>query len=254
MILVTGPTGSGKTTTLYGILQKLNRPEVKIMTIEDPVEYQIKGINQAAVNVRAGLTFPSAIRAFLRQDPDIIMVGEVRDQETAELCTQAALTGHLVLTSLHTRDAVEALTRLADIVLKPFLVAASVVGVVGQRLVRCLCAQCREPYEPSASTFDALGFPREQRPSVLYRSRGCERCRHTGYKGRVGLFDILTLDEGLGHLVAERAPEASVRAQAEERGLLHSFYADARLKVAEGLTSAEEAARMLQGIPGPGAA
>jgi type II secretory ATPase GspE/PulE/Tfp pilus assembly ATPase PilB-like protein len=245
LIIATGPTGAGKSTLLYSILNRLNRPEVKILTVEDPVEYLLEGVNQLAVHRRVGLTFATAMRSFMRQDPDIFMVAEIRDLETAEICVQAVLTGHLVLTALHTRDATAALTRLTDMGVEPFLVATSVVGVVGQRLTRRICPACPAPYEPSEATLKDLGFTAETRPERFTHGAGCEECNGTGYRGRVGLFELLTMDDELAHMIVERAPEPHVRARALEKGMLWPFLADARAKIADGTTTAEEAARVL---------
>lgn len=248
LVLSTGPTGGGKSTLLYALLNKLNSPELMIMTIEDPVEYHIGGINQAAVHRRAGLTFATALRAFMRQDPDIIMVGEIRDLETVEMAIMAALTGHLVLSVLHTRDATGALTRLIDIGAAPFVVAAAVTGVVGQRLVRMVCPTCREPYQPSEAMLDMLGFTPETRLPTFTHGAGCDQCAGTGYQGRIGLFEVLTMNSVLARMVADRADEAAIRARALELELLWPFVADARAKVADGLTTAEEVDRVLPGI------
>jgi type IV pilus assembly protein PilB len=248
LLLTTGPTGAGKTTLLYSLLNRLNRPERMVMTIEDPVEYAMEGVNQASTNQRVGLTFATALRAFMRQDPDIIMVAEIRDLETAEMEIQAALTGHLVLSVLHTPDATSALTRLTDMGAAPFVVAAAVIGIIGQRLVRRVCPACREEYQPAAALIDALRFPPGERPARFFHGVGCDDCSGTGYQGRAGLLEVLTLSRELAQLVADRAPEAQIRARALELGQLWPFAADARAKVAEGITTVEEVDRVLPGI------
>jgi type II secretory ATPase GspE/PulE/Tfp pilus assembly ATPase PilB-like protein len=252
LILTTGPTGAGKSTLLYSVLNRLNRPEVKILSVEDPVEYRLPGVNQLAVHRRSGVTFAAAMRAFMRQDPDIFMVGEMRDLETAEMCVQAALTGHLVLSALHTRDATGALTRLMDMGVEPFLVAATVIGVIGQRLVRRVCPGCQAAYEPSEETLAALGFTADRRPARFLHGTGCDACGATGYRGRIGLFELLTMSEELAHLVVARTPEASLRQRALEMDALWPFLADARAKIADGITTAEEVDRVLLGLHAAG--
>ncbi|MDR7520305.1 MAG: type II secretion system ATPase GspE [Armatimonadota bacterium] len=241
IILVTGPTGSGKTTTLYAILNRLNRPEVNILTIEDPVEYQHDGIAQVQVNPKAGLTFASGLRAFLRQDPDIIMVGEIRDEETARIAIHAALTGHLVLSTLHTNDAPSAVTRLVDMGIEPFLVSSSLVGVVAQRLVRVLCERCREPYDPSPEVLTTLGVTAAGH-GTFYRPAGCAACSHTGYKGRVGIFEILTVDDSIKALMVRHATDREIRTAARSAGM-RTLQEDGLAKVDAGTTSLEEILR-----------
>ncbi|MDR7523286.1 MAG: type II secretion system ATPase GspE [Armatimonadota bacterium] len=241
IILVTGPTGSGKTTTLYAILNRLNRPEVNILTIEDPVEYQHDGIAQVQVNPKAGLTFASGLRAFLRQDPDIIMVGEIRDEETARIAIHAALTGHLVLSTLHTNDAPSAVTRLVDMGIEPFLVSSSLVGVVAQRLVRVLCERCREPYHPLPEVLTTLGVTAAGH-GTFYRPVGCAACSHTGYRGRVGIFEILTVDESIKALIVRHATDREIRVAARSAGM-RTLQEDGLAKVASGTTSLEEILR-----------
>jgi len=245
LLLTTGPTGAGKSTLLYSILNRLNRPEAKILTVEDPVEYRLPGLNQLAVNRRAGVTFATGMRALMRQDPDIFMVAGLPDLETAELCVQAALTGHLVLSALHTRDTTEGFTRLFDMGIAPFLAAATVHGVIGQRLVRRTCPACKEAYQPSAAILEALGFTAEARRQTFVHGAGCDACAGTGYRGRTGLFELLTLNQELARMVAAREPEASLRARALDLGSLWSFEKDAARKIAEGVTTAEEIDRVL---------
>jgi type II secretory ATPase GspE/PulE/Tfp pilus assembly ATPase PilB-like protein len=248
LILTTGPTGAGKTTLLYSILQRLNRPEVKIMTIEDPVEYLLAGVNQASVNRKAGLAFANSLRAFLRQDPDVIMVGEIRDLESLETIMAAAATGHLVLSSVHTPDATSAITRLLDAGIAPFVLSGSLIGVIGQRLVRRVCQGCRQAYEPAESLLEAVEFTDTNRPEAFVHGAGCEQCAGTGYQGRVGLFEVLTMDRELAQMVVERAPEAAIRARALALDRLCPFAADARARVAEGATTVEEIDRVLRGL------
>jgi type II secretory ATPase GspE/PulE/Tfp pilus assembly ATPase PilB-like protein len=245
LLITTGPTGAGKSTLLYSILNRLNRPEVKTLTIEDPVEYRLDGVNQLAVNRRAGVTFATGMRALMRQDPDIFMLSVMPDAETAEICVQAAVTGHLVLAALHTRDTTEAFTRLLDMGVAPFLVAATVTGVIGQRLVRKVCPACKAPYQPSEATLEALGFTAEARQRSFVHGAGCDACSGTGYRGRTGLFEVLSLNEDLARMIAAREPEASIRARALDQGALWSFQKDAARKVAEGITTAEEVDRVL---------
>jgi type IV pilus assembly protein PilB len=245
MILTTGPTGAGKSTLLYSMLLERNRPEVKILTIEDPVEYHFPGLNQMAVRKAVGVTPATAMRALLRQDPDIFMVSEFRDLETAELSAQAAMTGHLVLGALHTPDATSALTRLLQMGMAPFIIAATLVGVIGQRLVRRVCTECRESYQPAEKTLEALGFTRETGIPSFTRGAGCDRCAGSGFKGRTGLFEVLTLNDELARMIVEGASESDIRRRATDQGALWPFLADARAKIAEGITTAEEVERKL---------
>ncbi len=245
IILITGPTGSGKTTSLYAILNRLNKTEVNIITIEDPVEYQLTGISQVQINPRAGLTFATGLRSFLRQDPDIIMVGEIRDEETARIAIHAALTGHLVLSTLHTNDAPGAVTRLADMGVEPFLVASSVIGVVAQRLVRILCTKCREAYTPPPEVVARYGLASpDAPPPTLYRAKGCDACNNIGYKGRIGLFEIMLLDDETRALVVKQAPSDILKRAAAAAGM-QSLQQDGVAKVLSGLTSLEEMLRVV---------
>jgi type IV pilus assembly protein PilB len=244
IILFTGPTGSGKTTSLYAVLNRLNRPEVNIVTIEDPVEYQLPGISQVQVNPKAGLTFASGLRSFLRQDPDIIMVGEIRDEETARIAIHAALTGHLVLSTLHTNDAPGAVARLVDMGIEPFLVASSVIGIVAQRLVRVLCERCREAYTPDAALLARLGVVAEGSPPVFYRPVGCEFCAGLGYRGRIGLFEVMLVDATVRELVTKHAPVAEIARAALAAGM-RTLQDDGVAKVVAGLTSVEELRRVV---------
>ncbi len=243
IVLVTGPTGSGKTTTLYAALSELNRPDVKILTAEDPVEYHLSGVNQMQVSPKQGLTFARILRAMLRAAPNVILVGEIRDVETAEVAIQAALTGHLVFSTLHTNDAVGALTRLSDMGVQPFLVSAAVQGVVAQRLVRRLCSNCAEPYPAEPKELSALGLDPAV-PQEFRRPRGCAVCEGVGFRGRIGLFELLELDGPLRDLVFERASEEDVARAAESSGRLRSLLTDGARKVSEGHTTVSEVLRV----------
>ncbi len=241
IILLTGPTGSGKTTTLYTILNKLNSTESNIITIEDPVEYQLAGINQVMVNPKAGLTFANGLRSFLRQDPDIIMVGEIRDEETARIAIHAALTGHLVLSTLHTNDAPGAVTRLVDMGIEPFLVASSLIGVIAQRLIRILCEKCKQVYTPPVEVLQRLGASMLAGDSQvpIYRPVGCEFCTKIGYKGRSGIFEIMTIDDAIRTLITKQASIAEIKDQAIKAGMW-TLAEDGLEKVILGTTSPEE--------------
>ncbi|MDQ7842958.1 MAG: GspE/PulE family protein [Armatimonadota bacterium] len=244
IFLLTGPTGSGKTTTLYAILRELNSEAVNILTIEDPVEYQIPGVTQVQVNVRAGVTFASALRHFLRQDPDIIMVGEIRDHETARIAVQAALTGHLVLSTLHTNDAPGAVTRLLDMGIEPYLVASALEGVAAQRLVRVLCPRCRVPDPYSGDDLRArFGLALPEGEYLL--ARGCEYCNYTGYRGRVAIFEIAQMDDDLRQLVINRAPHHAIKDTAVQAGMV-TLLDDGLEKAARGITSLAEVLRVVQ--------
>jgi type IV pilus assembly protein PilB len=247
-LLVTGPTGSGKSTTLYAALAAISRPEVNIITVEDPVEYRLAGINQVQINPRAGLTFATALRSILRSDPDIVMVGEIRDGETAKISIEAALTGHLVLSTLHTNDAPGALTRLNEMGVEPFITGAAVSAVLAQRLARRLCPHCAEPYTPSHQELAGLRVESHtaaqlEQHGVFYRRRGCARCAETGYKGRIGVFQLLEMSERLEQLASERASREEIERAARAEGML-SLWEDGVAKVAAGLTSVEELARV----------
>lgn len=243
IVLVTGPTGSGKTTTLYAALSELNRPDLKILTAEDPVEYHLSGVNQMQVNPRQGLSFARILRAMLRAAPNVILVGEIRDVETAEVAIQAALTGHLVFSTLHTNDATGALTRLSDMGVQPFLVSAAVQGVVAQRLVRRLCSECSEPYPAEPKELAALGL--DPAAQLEFRQpRGCSVCEGAGYRGRIGLFELLELDGPLRDLVFERASEDQVAQAAVASGRLRPLLVDGARKVTEGHTTVSEVLRV----------
>ena len=246
-ILVTGPTGSGKSTTLYAALTQINRPEINIITVEDPVEYRLAGVNQVQINVRAGLTFATALRSILRSDPDVVMVGEVRDSETAKIAIEAALTGHLVLTTLHTNDAPGTLTRLNEMGVEPFLTASAVSAVLAQRLARKLCTHCCEMYTPSADELiEARVSPDVAAASdgmALYRKRGCPRCGQMGYRGRIGIFQMLLMNEALGDLAIRKATRDEIEREAMGNGM-RTLWDDGMAKVAAGLTSIEELTRV----------
>jgi type IV pilus assembly protein PilB len=241
LFLVTGPTGSGKTTSLYAALRELNRPDVKIITAEDPVEYNLAGINQCQVRHNIGLDFTKILRAMLRQAPNIILVGEIRDKETAEIAIQASLTGHLVFSTLHTNDAPSALTRLIDMGVKPFLVSTAVMAVLAQRLIRRLCKQCRVGYEPTAVDLRQLGLtPEALSGRTVYKPGGCEECSNTGYRGRVGVYELFAMDSTLREMCFRGAGSVKLREQAKIAGGLVSLMEDGVRKFLSGETTLEE--------------
>ena len=244
IVLVTGPTGSGKTTTLYAALDKINSPDRKIITVEDPVEYQLKGVNQIAVKPKIGLTFATGLRHIVRQDPDVILIGEVRDLETADIAIQASLTGHLVFSTLHTNDAPGAITRLQDMGVEPYLVASVLEGVMAQRLVRRICAACRATDSPSAGDLGALGIAGTA-GVPLYRGRGCDECRGTGYRGRTGIYELFPITEDARSLILRRAPTREIRRAAVEAGMI-TLRLDGWAKACEGVTTVEEILRVTQ--------
>jgi type IV pilus assembly protein PilB len=246
MFLCTGPTGSGKTTTQYAVLHKLNTIEKNIITIEDPVEYQLSGISQVQVHKKAGLTMASALRSFLRQDPDIIMVGEIRDLETASIAVEASLTGHLVLSTLHTNDAPSAVIRLTDMGIEPYLVSATVIGVLAQRLGRRICENCKKPYQVPANELRKFGFkPNDPDEMVtLYRGEGCDLCRKTGYKGRIGIHELMRINDEIAELMVRRAPLSDIREAAKAFGM-HELKEDGLEKVLQGITTPEEVMRVV---------
>ncbi len=246
IILETGPTGSGKTTTLYAALSEINTTDKNIITVEDPIEYQLKGVGQIQVNPKIDLTFARGLRSILRQDPDVIMVGEIRDLETAEIAIQASLTGHLVLSTLHTNDAPTAITRLVDMGIEPFLVSSSLIAVIAQRLVRILCPACKKPYEPTDEELAEIHLSRSALPNgVLYRAVGCPRCASTGFYGRTGIYELLVMDERIQNLITRRADANAIRRAAIEKGML-TLREDGALKVLQGLTTVQEVARVTQ--------
>jgi type IV pilus assembly protein PilB len=243
MILVTGPTGSGKTTTLYSALNYLNKVGINISTAEDPVEYNFLGINQVQVKEDIGLTFASALRSFLRQDPDIIMVGEIRDFETAEIAVKAALTGHLVLSTLHTNDAPSTISRLLNMGIEPFLVSASVILIMAQRLVRKICTQCKEEEKIPASALLKIGFSEEEAEAArCYKGRGCPACNNSGYKGRIALFEVMPLKEEIKEIILEGASADEIKKTAVRLGM-KTLRMSGVTKIKEGVTSVEEVVR-----------
>jgi len=243
MILVTGPTGSGKSSTLYASINALDRKTNNIVTVEDPVEYQVSGVNQVQVNAKAGVTFASGLRSILRQDPDVIMVGEIRDRETSEIAIHAALTGHLVFSTLHTNDAAGATTRLIDMGIEPFLITSSIIGIMAQRLVRKICEHCKKPYIPTPEMLKGLGFPAG--PVTFYRGEGCQACKGTGYQGRVGLFELIEMNETLRGLVVAKASGSALKAAAVQAGF-KTLRDEGLLKAATGVTTIEEVLRVTQ--------
>ena len=246
MVLSTGPTGSGKTTTQYSILHKLNSVEKNILTIEDPIEYQLPGIAQVQVNRKAGLTFATALRAFLRQDPDIIMVGEMRDLETAEIAIEAALTGHLVLSTLHTNDAPSAVIRMIDMGVEPYLISATVTGVLAQRLARRVCQHCKEPREIPASDLRAFGFQVEDPDQIvtIWEGVGCNYCRERGYAGRIGIYELMVVNAEIAEMIVRRAPLSDIKEAAKANGM-KELREDGLIKVLEGLTTPDEVRRVV---------
>jgi type IV pilus assembly protein PilB len=243
IILVTGPTGSGKTTTLYSALNTINTPDKNILTLEDPVEYQLKGIRQSQVNPKVGMTFASGLRSILRQDPDIVLVGEIRDKETAEIAVQAALTGHLVFSTLHTNDAAGSLTRLIDMGVEPFLISSSVIGVLAQRLVRSICPSCKESYKPGDKVLSQLGVEMKKSNVEFFRGKGCNSCKKTGYKGRIGIFELMLLSDKLKEMVLTRTSSVAIRKTASEEGM-KTLREDGLLKVTQGVTTIDEVLRV----------
>ncbi|MBR0198069.1 MAG: Flp pilus assembly complex ATPase component TadA [Kiritimatiellae bacterium] len=246
VVLVTGPTGSGKTTTLYACLGQINTPDKKLITVEDPVEYQMSGINQVQVNKDVGLDFSAALRSILRQAPNIVMIGEIRDEETAGIAMEAALTGHLVFSTLHTNDAPSAVTRLLDIGVKPFLVASALRAAMAQRLVRAICENCREAYTPTDREIKMLGQFSKTMPDRMFHGAGCEKCGRSGYKGRKGIFEIFKVDDTVQRLIFDHAPATLLRQRARELGM-RTLREDGMLKVANGMTSLSEILRVTMG-------
>jgi len=240
IFLVTGPTGSGKSTTLYACLNMINKPDRKLITVEDPVEYQLAGVNQVAVNTDIGMTFAAALRAMLRQAPNIIMVGEIRDVETASIAINASLTGHLVFSSLHTNDAPSAITRLVDMGVKPFLVSSSIRAVLAQRLIRKICPDCKQPYAPTDLELRALNLSTSNLAEARFsKGHGCDRCRGTGYRGRAGIFEIFVVDDEMRHLINEGVPVSKIRQRARDLGM-RTLREDGIRKVVSGMTTPEE--------------
>ncbi len=248
IVLVTGPTGSGKTTTLYAALNYINHPDKKLITIEDPVEYQLPGINQVQIKTQVGLTFASGLRSMLRQAPDILMVGEIRDFETSEIAIQAALTGHLIFSTLHTNDAPGAVARLIDMNVKPYLVSSTLQAVLAQRLVRTICKDCKSSYEPTNEEIETLEADSSKFEGVsFYKGKGCAKCNHTGYKGRIGIFELLVLNDELRSLIAHKATTTEIRERAKEFGF-KSLREDGLEKIRSGMTTVQEVVRITQPV------
>jgi len=239
MILVTGPTGSGKTTTLYSALTRINTPEKNIITIEDPVEYQFPGINQIQINPKVGLTFANGLRSILRQDPDIIMVGEIRDRETAEMAVQSALTGHLVLSTIHTNDSAGTIARLIDMGIEPYLISSSLIAVLAQRLSRRICQKCKVEKEPTEEERKVLKLSGQD---ILFEGKGCEACRHTGYKGRIGIFELLVIDDQIRGIIVDKSSANEIKRVAVNKGMV-TLWEDAKMKVKMGITTYKEILR-----------
>jgi general secretion pathway protein E len=244
IVLVTGPTGSGKTTTLYAALAELNRPERKLLTVEDPIEYRLSGVIQTQVNPAIGFTFGSALRSFLRQDPDVMMVGEIRDRETAEIAVQAALTGHMILSTLHTNTAPGAVTRLLDMGVEPLLLSSVLTGVIAQRLVRRLCEACRDPYPTDEALLPLFARANIPVPRQIFRPIGCPQCSNSGYSGRIAIFEMLSIDRQIAALILARSDTRTIAAAAEGKAM-RSLLADGMRRVAEGRTSIEEVLRVV---------
>ena len=242
MILVTGPTGSGKTTTLYAAISKINSPEKNIITIEDPIEYELKGVGQIQVNPKTNLTFAKGLRAILRHDPDVIMVGEIRDIETAEIAIQASMTGHLVFSTLHTNDAAGALTRLVDMGIEPFLIASSLMAVLAQRLVRKICPECKRPFKPDKAILEKHGLPSDQ---LFWHGTGCPSCMDSGYKGRTGVFELLVIDNEIRKLLTRGADSETIKQAAIKKGMT-TLFEDGLSKVKKGITTLDEVLRVTQ--------
>jgi general secretion pathway protein E len=249
IILVTGPTGSGKTTTLYAALSRINTPDLNILTVEDPVEYQLQGIGQMAINPKIGLTFAAGLRSFLRQDPDVIMVGEIRDRDTAEIAIQASLTGHLVFSTVHTNDAASAITRLVDMGVEPFLVASSLTAVMAQRLVRRVCRDCREAYQPTAEELKEVGLTPEAVARAgnppIYRAKGCEVCGRNGYRGRTGIYELLLVDDDIRQLALKNTDSSTIKRAGVKKGM-RTLLDDGARKVLAGETTLAEVLSVTQ--------
>jgi general secretion pathway protein E len=244
IVLVTGPTGSGKTTTLYAALSTINNPEINIITIEDPIEYQIEGIGQIQVNPKIDLTFAAGLRSIVRQDPDVILVGEIRDKETAEIAIQSSLTGHLVFSTLHTNDAASAVTRLIDMEIEPFLISSSMIAIIAQRLIRVLCPKCRESYTPDAESLANIGIDKSLLANgQIFRKKGCHACMHTGYRGRTAIFEIMVMDENLKRLILKTSDSNHIHEEAIKRGMT-TLMQDGARKIMEGVTTLEEVLRV----------
>lgn len=244
MVLITGPTGSGKTTTLYACLSEINSPEINIITIEDPIEYQLKGINQIQVNPKVGLTFAAGLRSILRQDPDVIMVGEIRDSETASIAIHAALTGHLVFSTLHTNDAPSAITRMIDMEIEPYLISSAVFVTMAQRLVRKICPKCKIRYKPDISELEMISVKRDEL-EFAYKGRGCKDCLETGYKGRIGIFELFVIDDDIRELINRKSDSVKLKNLAVSKGM-RTLREDGVIKIKKGITTIQEVARVIQ--------
>jgi general secretion pathway protein E len=248
IILVTGPTGSGKTTTLYAALSTINRPEINIITIEDPIEYQMEGVGQIQVNPKIDLTFAAGLRSIVRQDPDVILIGEIRDRETAEIAIQSSLTGHLVFSTLHTNDAASAVTRLIDMGIEPFLVTSSVIAIIAQRLVRLLCPHCKEVYQPDAESLANLGLNKSVlKKTAFYRKKGCNLCMQTGFRGRIAIFEIMVVDDDIKRLVLKTSDANQINEMSLKQGMI-TLQQDGIAKVMEGITTIEEVLRVTRSL------
>jgi general secretion pathway protein E len=245
IILVTGPTGSGKTTSLYATLASINSPDINIITVEDPVEYRLAGISQIQVNSKIGLTFARGLRSIVRQDPDVILIGEIRDQETAEIAVQSALTGHLVFSTLHTNDSPSAITRLVDIGIEPFLISSSLLAVIAQRLVRVLCPECKEPYVPDSTTLNIGLSDEDIKNHTIYRAKGCESCFQTGYRGRIGIFEIMLITDKMQNLILKSFDAFQIKQLAKKESMV-TLRQDGIDKVLQGVTTIEEVLRVAQ--------
>jgi type IV pilus assembly protein PilB len=245
MVLVTGPTGSGKTTTLYATLDTVRDPALNIITIEDPVEYRLAGIRQTQVNPQAGVTFAAGLRAIVRQDPDVIMVGEIRDLETAQMAVRASLTGHVVFSTLHTNDAPGSITRLLDIGVEPFLISSGVTGVLAQRLARTVCRSCKEPYVPSEEVLEQFGIAERAKGRTFFQGRGCQGCRFSGYRGRIGVYELLLVTDAIRDLINQRKSDTEIRTAAIKTGDLRTLYRDGLEKAVKGITTLEEISRIV---------
>jgi type IV pilus assembly protein PilB len=246
MILATGPTGSGKSTTLYSILKRINQPDIHIITLEDPVEYRVGKIRQVQLNRRAGMTFANGLRSIMRQDPDVIMVGEIRDGETAGIAVQSALTGHRVLSTVHTNDAAGAITRFIDMGIEPFLVSSVMLVTIAQRLVRKICPYCAKPYSPPKEALELWGLDKVQGANFM-KGTGCFNCMDMGFKGRTGLYEVLTIDDFIQDMILKQASAQAITRAATESGRLTTLKDDAARKVLEGVTSLDEAASAVMG-------
>jgi general secretion pathway protein E len=247
IILMTGPTGSGKTTTLYAMLSEINHPDINIITVEDPVEYKLEGISQIQVNTKIGLTFAKSLRSIVRQDPDVILIGEIRDQETSSIAIQSALTGHLVLSTLHTNDSASAITRLVDIGIEPFLITSAVRAVIAQRLIRILCDHCKEEFQPDEIELNRLGLSvNDCSRKKIFRAKGCSKCIQTGYKGRMPIFEILVLEQHHKSLILQTSDSSKLRALCIENKM-KTLMQDGIEKIFAGITTIEEVLRVTQG-------